>query len=138
MDSVAPNESPLRTPRGGGAPLGCTTMAARTHAHLPRSIRASLRCLFAGLLALSSTGCVGTIYSVNALSASANLEEAKTLGAQELAQFEYYYARAMLEKAQEEAAEANYGDAIEFAGIADEFAEKAVEHARSARREGGR
>lgn len=92
--------------------------------------------LIAGTLA--TTGCVGTIYSVRALSASATLEEAKTLGAPELAQYEYYYADAMLLKAQEEAAEANYGDAIEFAGIAEEYAEKAVEHARSARREGGR
>jgi len=88
--------------------------------------------------AFSTTGCVGTVYGVKALSASATLEEAKTLGADELAQYEYYYADAMLLKAQEEAAQANYGDAIEFADVAEEYAEKAVEHARSARREGGR
>lgn len=92
----------------------------------------------AAIGALGSTGCVGIIYSANALSAAAKLEEAKTLGAEELAEYEYFYAKAMLEKAQEEAADASYGDAIDFASTADEYAEKAVEHARNAHREAGR
>jgi hypothetical protein len=94
--------------------------------------------LFWGIVALGSTGCVGIIYSANALSAASKLEEAKTLGAEELAEYEYFYAKAMLEKAQEEAADASYGDAIEFASIADDYAEKAIEHARNAHREAGR
>ena len=92
----------------------------------------------AALLSLGSTGCVGIIYSANALSAASKLEEAKVLGAEELAEYEYFYAQAMLEKAKEEAADASYGDAIEFASIADEYADKAIEHARNAHREAGR
>lgn len=90
------------------------------------------------LMAWLATGCVGTIYAVRANSASSNLEEARTLGAEQYAEYEYYLAKAYLEKAMELAAEAEYGDAIEFAGIADENAEKAVELARGAHRGAGR
>lgn len=100
--------------------------------------RTGLATILAALLGLSSSGCVGIIYSANALSAASKLEEAKTLGAAELAEYEYFYARAMLQKAQEEAADASYGDAIEFASIADDYADKAIEHARSAHRGAGR
>jgi len=89
------------------------------------------------LLASGTTGC-GMVYAVKAAGASSSLEEAKTLGADELAEYEYYYAREMLEKASEEAAEANYGDAIDFADVADEYAEKAVELSRDAHRGAGR
>ena len=90
------------------------------------------------LLAWLTTGCVGVVYAVKANSAASNLEEAKTLGAEETAEYEYFYAKAYLEKAMELAAEAEYGDAIEFAGIADDSAEKAVELAREAHRSAGR
>ena len=88
-------------------------------------------------LLLSTTGC-GMVYAVKASGASSTLEEAKTLNAEELAEYEYYYASEMLKKASEEAAEANYGDAIDFADIADEYAEKAVELSRDAHRGAGR
>ena len=91
-----------------------------------------------GLLGWLTTGCVGTIYAVKANSAAANLEQARTLGAERTAEYEYWRAKAYLEKAMEEAAEAEYGDAIEFASIADESAEKAVELARAAHRSAGR
>lgn len=82
-------------------------------------------------------GC-GIGYTVRSLSAAATLEEARTLGAPRLAEYEYYYAEAMLEKSREEAAEAAYGDAIEMADIAEEYATKAVELSREARRGAGR
>jgi hypothetical protein len=93
--------------------------------------------LVAALLGLTCSGC-GLVYAVKASSASSNLEEAKVLGAEELAEYEYYYAREMLDKASEEAAEASYGDAIEFADIADDYAEKAIELSRDAHRGAGR
>ena len=96
------------------------------------------RAAAAVVLALMSTGCVGTIYAARALDASSSLEQAKVLKADELAEFEYYYATEMLLKAQEEAAQASYGDAIEFAGIAQEYAEKAIELSRDAHRGAGR
>jgi hypothetical protein len=90
------------------------------------------------LLAFSSSGCVGTIYAVKANSAASKIEQAKTLNAEELAEYEYYYAKEHLLKAQEEAAQAEYGDAIEFAGIAGEYAEKAIELSRDAHSAAGR
>ncbi len=101
-------------------------------------LRKLVRVALMGLCAWAASGCVGVIYAVKANSAAANLEEAKTLGGEETAEYEYYYAKAYLEKAMELAAEAEYGDAIVFAGIADDTAEKAVELAREAHRSAGR
>lgn len=91
-----------------------------------------------GLLSLSSTGCVGIVYAVKANAAASKLEQAKTLNADELAEYEYYYAKEMLLKAQEEAALASYGDAIELADISEDFADKAIELARDAHQGAGR
>ena len=71
-------------------------------------------------------------------SAASSLEEAKTLGAEELAEYEYYYAKENLHKAQEEAAAAEYGDALRLANTAEDYAEKAVELARDSHRGAGR
>ena len=90
------------------------------------------------LLALACSGCVGTVYAFKAASASSKLEQAKTLGAEELAEYEYYFAKEHLEKASEEAAQAEYGDAIEFADLAAEYADKAIELSRGAHRGAGR
>lgn len=96
------------------------------------------RSVLFGLLGWLATGCVGTVYAVKANSAASNLEEARTLGADKSAEYEYWRAKAYLDKASEEAAEAEYGDAIDFADIADEAAEKAVTLAREAHRSAGR
>jgi hypothetical protein len=99
--------------------------------------RLSLMALTAAL-ALASSGCVGTVYAFKAASASSKLEQAKTLGAEELAEYEYYFAKEHMEKASEEAAQAEYGDAIEFADVAGEYADKAIELSRGAHRGAGR
>ena len=111
---------------------------ARTRLGGLRAPRILARTVLYGLLALLTTGCVGIVYAVRANSAASNLEEAKTLGADKSAEYEYYYAQAYLEKAMEEAAEAEYGDAINFAGIADDMAAQAVQLARQAHRSAGR
>ena len=92
----------------------------------------------AGVLGLSSTGCVGIVYAVKANAAASKLEQAKTLNAEELAEYEYYYAKEMLLKAQEEASTADYGDAIELADISEDFADKAIELSRDAHQGAGR
>jgi hypothetical protein len=90
-------------------------------------------------LALSSSGCiVGSVYAYKANSAASALEQAKTLGADHLAEYEYFFARENLQKAMEEAAEASYGDAITFADIAKEYADKAIEKSGAAHRGAGR
>lgn len=96
--------------------------------------------LVAALLAMTtSTGCVvGGVYAYKANAAAAAIEQAKTLNADRLAEYEYYFAREHLQKAMEEAAEASYGDAILFADLAKEAADRAIEQSRSAHRGAGR
>jgi hypothetical protein len=96
------------------------------------------RVLGAALLSLVTFGCGPTLYAINAGGASGVLEEADAAGAAEHAPYEYYYAAAHLKKAREEAAEANYEDAINFATIAEEYGTKARDLARRRMREMGR
>ncbi len=89
-------------------------------------------------LAFGSSGCAGFIYALTSSSAASSLEEAKTLGAEELAEYEYFYAKENLIKAQEEAASASYGDALKLANTAEEYAEQAVKLSRDSHRGAGR
>jgi hypothetical protein len=90
-------------------------------------------------LAIASlTGCGNTLYAIQANAAASKLEEAKELGAEKYAPYEYHYAKAHLEKAQFEAADADYGDAANLAETAEEFADKAIRLSREAHRGGGR
>jgi hypothetical protein len=90
------------------------------------------------LLLLLSTGCGNTIYAIQANSAASKLEEAKALGAEQYAPYEYYFAKAHLEKAQTEAGEADYSDASNLAETAEEYADKAIALTRDAHQGGGR
>ena len=91
----------------------------------------------AGLM-LGTTGCGNTLYAIQANSASSKVEEAKELGAEQYAPYEYYYARAHLTKAEQEAAEADYGDAADLAETSEEYALKAIKLSRQAHRGAGR
>jgi hypothetical protein len=95
----------------------------------------------AGVLALLAIGlpaCGGVYYLATVNGAASKLEEARVLGADTLAPYEYYYAKEHLEQAQFEAAEASYSDAAHYAQTAEEYAEKAVELAQAANRAAGR
>lgn len=87
---------------------------------------------------LSLLGCGNTIYSIQINAAAAKVEEAREIGAERLAPYEYYLAKEHLEKAQAEASEADYGDAIDLASVSEEYAEKAISFARDAHRGAGR
>jgi hypothetical protein len=89
-------------------------------------------------LAAASSGCGGTLYAVTASSASSKLEQAEALGAEKYAPYEYYFAREHLTKAMEEAASADYGDAIDFASTAEDYADRAIALARQAHEGAGR
>ena len=91
----------------------------------------------AGLM-LGAVGCGNTLYAIQVNSASSKVEEAKELGAEKYAPYEYYYARAHLVQAEKEAAEANYGDATDLAEASEEYATKAITLARQAHRGAGR
>jgi hypothetical protein len=92
----------------------------------------------ASLALLATTGCGNVVYSVKARAAANKLEEAHELGAETLAPYEYYYAKEHLDKAEEEAAEASYGDAQTLAEESEESAGKAIIIARDATRGAGR
>jgi len=94
---------------------------------------------FACVLALSSVaGCGSTIYAFKVNDASAKLEEARQLGAEELAPYEYYKAELHLRKARTEAAEADYGAAVNLADESKALSIKAIRLSREARRGAGR
>lgn len=92
------------------------------------------------LAALASTlgGCGHFAYSIQVNSAASRLEEARELGAEKYAPYEYYMAKEHLEKARSEAAEADYGDASSLSEDAEEYAAKAVALSREAHRGAGR
>jgi hypothetical protein len=92
----------------------------------------------AGFALAGASGCGGSIYAITASSASSKLETAEALGAERYAPYEYWTAKEHLVKAQEEAATADYGDAINFASTAEEFAEKAITLAKQAHEGSGR
>lgn len=95
--------------------------------------------LWCGLaLTLQTTGCGNTIYAFKAGAAANRVSEAKEIGAEQLAPFEYYYAKEHLEKAMEEASQADYSDAINFADESEEYAEKAIKLSKEAHRGAGR
>jgi hypothetical protein len=96
-----------------------------------------LCCLVIGL-GFGSTGCAGVVYAYKANKAASQIESAKTMRAEEYAEYEYFYAKAHLLKAQEEAAEASYSDAIELADVAADYAQKAIDLASNAHRGAGR
>src|SRR5688572_12330240 len=73
------------------------------------------------VVAAALSGCGNALYAVHANDASSRLEEAKELGAERFAPYEYHLAKAHLEKAREEAAEADYGDANTLAQQSEEY-----------------
>ncbi len=77
-------------------------------------------------------GCGGVYYAVEVTGASSRVAEARELGAEQLAPYEYYSAKAHLEQAQVEASEASYSDAANLADEADTFAQKAIEISQAA------
>ena len=92
-----------------------------------------MRTLLIGL-ALAVTGCGGMHYAIAMSGAASRVEEAKAVGAEQLAPYEYYYAREHLQQAQIYASQASYSDAANLADEAEEYAAKAIELSQSARR----
>ena len=106
-----------------------------------RKVRRGGRRLFVLVLPVvlaAGSGCGGTIYAITANSAQSRLDTAKALGAEKYAPYEYWYAHEHLQKAMEEAAAADYGDAIDFADTAEEYAEKAINLSKQAHEGAGR
>jgi hypothetical protein len=109
----------------------------RTEAH-PARRRGRAPALGLAVLGLLALGCGNTLYAIQMSAASAKLEEARELGAEQYAPYEYWFAVQHIDKAQSEASEADYSDAVNLASIGEEYAEKAIQLARDAHRGAGR
>ena len=106
------------------------TMGGRIHRLVVLVAVAALVVVFAA--------CGPTLYTFNSIPASQAVGQAREANAAEHAPYEFFYAQSYLAKAEEEAAEANYQDAIRFAEQANEFGTKARDLARRRMREQGR
>jgi hypothetical protein len=62
------------------------------------------------------------------------MEQARAMGAEQAAPYEYYYAREHLRQAELEASEASYSDAAAFAETAETYAQKAIDIITAARK----
>jgi hypothetical protein len=89
---------------------------------------------FSAALSCALLGCGGVHYAIAVNAASSRVEEAKALGADQLAPYEYYFATAHLRQAQIEATEASYSDAANLAEEAEEHANTAIELSQKAKR----
>ena len=105
---------------------------------LRRNLHQRIALLLAILVAPALSGCGGVLYAVNGGSAHSKVEEAKAVGAEQFAPYEYYLAVEHLKKASEEASQADYGDANDLAEQAEEFADKAIKLSRDAHKGAGR
>lgn len=90
---------------------------------------------FAVLIALTGcvTGCGSVYYTVSVNAAQTRVEQAREMGAETKAPFEYYFAREHLRQAQVEAADASYSDAAEYAETAERYAQRAIDRIQAAR-----
>jgi hypothetical protein len=89
---------------------------------------------FSVALGCALLGCGGIHYAIAINAAASRVEEAKALGADQLAPYEYYFATEHLRQAQIEATEASYSDAANLAEEAEEHATSAIELSQKAKR----
>lgn len=94
--------------------------------------------LAVGSLGAGSVGCGGVWYTARINAVEGKVEQAKEVGAEQYAPYEYYSAKERVLKAREEASRADYGDAIDLLEEAESFAEKAIAQARAVRKGAGR
>ena len=81
-------------------------------------------------------GCGSVYYTASATAASTRLEQARQMGAETKAPYEYYFAREHLRQAQVEAAEASYSDAASYAETAELYAQKAIDAIQNQKKSG--
>jgi uncharacterized protein DUF4398 len=72
-------------------------------------------------------GCGPSLYAVRIAQASDELARAEQLDAARKAPYEYHFALEHLRKARTEAAEADFGDALQLASQARQYASRAVQ-----------
>ena len=81
-------------------------------------------------------GCGNTLYLVRMNRAERSFEEAQELGAEQHATYEYYSAKARIEEAKRQAAQAEYGPASELSEEAYDYSVKAIHRSKDKRAAG--
>jgi hypothetical protein len=81
----------------------------------------------------SVAGCGNSLYVLRINGAAGRFEEARTIGAEQAAPYEYYSAEVRLEEARRQAARAEYGTASDLAREAERYAAKAITKTRNAK-----
>lgn len=89
-------------------------------------------------LAAPAVGCGGVWYTARINGVEGKVEQAKEIGAESTAPYEYYSAKERVLKAREEASHADYQDAVNLLDEAEEFADKAIQQASAVRKGAGR
>lgn len=82
-----------------------------------------------------TSGCGSVYYTVSVNAAESRLEQARQMGAETQAPYEYYFAREHLRQAQVEASEASYSDAAGYADTAELYAQKAIDVIQTGKRD---
>jgi hypothetical protein len=85
-----------------------------------------------------SAGCGGIAYTARANSVAGKVEAAKEVQAEQYAPYYYYAAKERVEKASQEAARADYDDALDLLDEAEADADQAVQQAEAVRKGAGR
>ncbi len=83
-------------------------------------------CVGLSITGIALSGCGNTLYLVQVSQAEEAFEEAKELGAEKVAPYEFYGAEARLKEAREQAAHAEYGNAAKLSDEATALANRAV------------
>jgi hypothetical protein len=89
------------------------------------------------IVASSSVGCGGVAYTARINSVEGKVEHAKEVQAEAFAPYYYYSAKERVLKAREEAARADYSDALDLLDEAEEDADKAITQAEAVRKGAG-
>lgn len=104
------------------------TSRTKTPGGTPTVHRLALGLVFA--LGLCCTGCGSSVYLVRVSQAEEAFEEAKGLGAEESAPYEYYSAKVRIAEAKRQAAQAEYGNAAHLSREARGYSVLAIERAK--------
>jgi hypothetical protein len=107
-----------------------TDPRGRARRVLSRLFRHPVRLLSGAVIACTLLGCGNTLYALRINNAAGRFEEARTMGAEEAAPYEYYSAEVRLQEARRQAARAEYGTAADLAHEAERYAAKAINKTR--------
>lgn len=92
-----------------------------------------LRTLVAAVIVLSSSSCGSSLHLIKEQRAQRAFQEARELGAEEYAPYEFYAAQTRISEAKRQAAAAEYGTAAQLSQEASVFAEQAIAISKNAR-----